>query len=487
VYALKEDRKKKFYLALRVSLPVIILTGLLAFVVFEERRSFWYDLFILLAGIFASVYFIFFMIFSELREKIIDETTSTFNRKYLTTFLQRYIKPGKSVLVLISLDNIKEINERYGIENGDRVLKDFAKLLDRFFSKHFGQVPIGRLQAGDFVLVIDDEEERVKEALERFMKEYDNAFLNNIEIKLFASYLKVPSKIESLQSLFDQLYEEIYYCKGKCKTRSKESEIYRKRRENSKEFERQIAQSIQERRISLLFQPTLNLHTRRFDMAEILVKLLDSEGHLIHPSQFVPIVNRLGLENEFDLSLTEELLRQITQKDLPLSLLYSFNLSPYSVRNRRFTQNFFALFERFAISPSHMVIELFEMGIYKDVGYYKKVLDIYKERGFHIAFDNFGSCNASVEYIKSIEADFIHFDKFFTKHLNNPRYKALLAHWIELFRKLNVKSVVKFIDKEELIPIIEQMGADYIQGYAIAKPMDGENLKNFVGESYALR
>ena len=482
MYALKEDKKRKFYLALRVSLPVIILTALLVFVIFSEHKSFWYNLFILLGGIFVSVYYIFFLIFAELREKVIDETTSTFNRKYLSTFLRRYLKPNKSVLVLISLDNIKEINERYGIENGDKILKDLALLIDHFFSNYFGQVPIGRLQAGDFIVVVESDEERVKEVLEEFMKEYDNSFIRNIEIKLFASYLKVPSSIDNLQSLFDQLYEEIYYCKGKCKSKAKQSRLYQKRKENSKEFERQIAQSIQEHRLSLLFQPTLNLHTRRFDTAEILVKLLDEEGNLIHPSQFIPVVNRLGLENAFDLALTQELLRQIKQEKLPLWVIYSLNLSPYSVRNRRFTQNFFDLFDSVELSPAHVAIELFEMGIYKDIGYYKKVLESYKEQGFHIAFDNFGSCNASVEYIKSIEVDFIHFDKFFTKHLDNPRYKALLTHWIELFKDLGIKSVVKFIDKEEMVARIQKMGVDYIQGYAVAKPLDAKSFKSFVGE-----
>ncbi len=484
MFALKEDRKKKFFLALRVTLPVILLIALLTFVVFHEERSIVYDVFVLLLGVFASVYFIFFMIFSELREKILDDTTATFNRKYLNQFLAKNLTPSY-YLILISIDNIKEINERYGIENGDRVLRDFARLLDRFFSERFGSIPIGRLQAGDFIFAVRASEKEIKEALEEFMRQYDNTFLNNIELKLFSSYIPVTKEgLSNLKSLYDQLYEDIYYCKGKCKRQTKKNS----KKERSKEdLEKQVAQIIEEKRLSLLFQPTLNLHTNRFDMAEIIVKLIDKDSQIIHPSQFVPIVNRLGLENDFDLALTQRLLESIKEKEMVGAYLYSFNLSPYSLRNKRFTYKFFALFDYYGIDPENMVIELFESSIYKDVKYYKKVLDLYKERGFHLAFDNFGSCNASVEYIKSIEVDFIHFDKFFIKNIHNERYRTLLEHWIQAFHKLEIQSVVKFIDKEEILEVVRKMGADYAQGYAIAQPMILEELRRFKGNDNALR
>ncbi len=476
MYALVEDRKRKFLLALRTSVPIVVLTSSLVLLTLEEERTLLYDASILLAGLFASVYFIFFMIFETGREKILDDITQTFNRKYFERFLARFVRPKRTILALFSIDNIKEINERYGIENGDKVLQKFAQILDDFLSKRFGSLPIGRIKAGDFLVAINANESEVEKAVEEFLKEYDNSFIDNIEIKIFAAFEVASANIKAS---IDHLYEEIHFCKGRCKVDTKHDGVVRKKREDSDEFERFIAKMIEQRNLSILFQPTLNLHTNSFDLAEIIVKLKDEEGNIIHPSQFVPVINRMGLENDFDLALCEILLEQIERYRLP-SIFYSLNISPYSVRNKNFSQRLFTLFAQASLDPSYVVIELYESSIYKDVNFYKKILQSYKERGFLLAFDNFGACNASIEYIKRIEVDFVHFDKFFTKRVDERTYEILLQSWIEAFSKLSIKSVVKFIDEPSLIERFKGLGADYVQGFGVAKPMSAKDFQEFM-------
>ncbi|MRI57988.1 MAG: hypothetical protein C6H99_00600 [Epsilonproteobacteria bacterium] len=478
MYSVVEDRRRKFLLALRTSVPIILLTVLLVIVTFEEDRTFLYDLFILLLGLLASVYFVFFMVFENGQEKILDDITQTFNRKHFEKFLYRYLKPENGYLALISIDNIKEINDRYGIANGDKVLKKFALLLDHFFSKRFGSVPIARIKAGDFLVGIHGQEEEVEKALKEFLENYDNSFIDNMEIKIFGSYEYIDHK--SFQSLLDRLYEEIYYCKGKCKALSKNDNVVKKRKVKGDDFERFIADMIAQRNLLLLYQPTLNLHTNRFDLAEIIVKLTDDEGNIIHPSQYIPVINRLGLENEFDLALCEILIDEIKKYGLLEDIYYSFNISPYSVRNRRFSQRFFTLFKDAGIDPGKMVIELYESGIYKDVDFYERILSIYKKEGFLLAFDNFGACNASIEYIKRIDVDFVHFDKFFTKKIDDKRYGVLLHAWVSAFKKLGIKSVIKFIDDINMVEKFRRIGVDYVQGFAIAKPMSAEEFGKFL-------
>ncbi len=484
MYSLQIDRQRKFTLALRTALPIVILMGLLAMVTLQEQRSFIYNTAILLAGIFVSVYYIFFMIFTSTKEKILDEITNTFNRKYFLRFLQKKINPKKSHLILISIDNIKDINERYGIENGDRVLRKFAEILDSFFGKLFGAVPISRIKAGDFLLLVNADENKVKEAIERFLREYDNYFIDNIEIKLFATYDFVNHS--DIKKILDHLYEDLYFCKGKCQTDKKRDVVFQKKRQDASAFEELVRSIILQKRLSILYQPTYNLKTKQFDYIEIIVKLLDEEGNLIHPSQFIPLVNRLGLENSFDLALFEKMLQEVQSHNLP-KLLYSLNISPFSIRNKRFSQQFWAIVDNYSLPPQNIVVELFENSVYKDIKYYRSILQNYREKGIKIAFDNFGACNASVEYIKSIEVDFVHFDKFFTKKIDDIRYKVLLENWIQTLHSLEIKSVIKFVDQYALVERFASIGADYVQGFAIAKPMEAKDLKTFLGEIHALR
>ncbi len=474
MYSLKQDSRKKFFFALRTTVPIIILTILLAAVIFLEQRSFVYNIAIMFLGIFASVYYIYYMFFSDVREKIIDEITGAFNRKHLFSLFPKF---KNSYILLISIDNIKDINERYGIENGDRILKKFAALIDLFFKERFGvEVPIGRLKSGDFLVIIKENEEKVKKALEDFLNLYDNAFLDNIEIKLFATYTKIEES--DPKRVVDHLYEELFYCKGRCKTKNEK----RHKRQNITFFEEMVSRIIKERRLSLLFQPAFNVKQGRYDLVEIIVKLIDEEGQIIHPSQFIPAINRLGLENDFDIALVQKIIETIKSLELPHHIFYSFNLSPYSVRNRAFRERFFSLFEECSVPRECFVIELYESSIYKDVRYYASILERYKKEGFLLAFDNFGSCNASIEYIKTIDVDFVHFDKFFTKKIEDPKYYHLLRSWVDAFRALGIKSVIKFIDETKKIDIFKEIGVDYIQGYAIVKPMEAEELKKFFKE-----
>lgn len=474
MYSLKQDRKKKVLFALRTTVPVIFLTVLLAAVIFLEQRPFIYNVGIMILGIFASVYYIYYMFFSDVREKIVDEITGAFNRRHIFDLFAKF---KDAYAVLISIDNIKDINERYGIENGDRILKKFAALIDLFFKERFGvEVPIGRLKSGDFLVILKAPEDEVKKAIEEFLALYDNAFLDNIEIKLFATFTQID---QDPKRVVDHLYEELYYCKGRCKSRQK---VVQKNQKDGTAFESMVRQSVAEGRLSLLFQPSFNLKKGRYDMAEIIVKLIDEEGHIIHPSQYIPIINRLGLENDFDIALVQKIIGTIKEYELPKEIYYSFNLSPYSVRNRLFSERFFSLFEECSVPRECFVIELFENSIYKDVRYYASILERYRKEGFLLAFDNFGSCNASIEYIKTIEVDFVHFDKFFTKNIENPRYYHLLRSWVEAFGALNIKSVIKFIDETKKIDIFKSLGVDYIQGYAIVKPMDAAEFKRFFKE-----
>ncbi|MRI84238.1 MAG: hypothetical protein C6I00_07450 [Nitratiruptor sp.] len=479
MYSIKQDKRNKFLFTLRTATPIVLLIVLLAAVIFLENRPFIYNAVILFLGLLASVYYLYYMFFSTTQEKVIDEISGAFNRTYFLKLLPKF---KGNYLVLISIDNIKEINERYGIENGDRILRKFAALIDLFFMEQLGkEVPIGRFKGGDFFVIVEsDDEEEVKRLVSSFLKLYDNSFIDNIEIKLFATYGRIEE--DEVKGLIDHLYEELYYCKGRCKRENKREHIAKERKRSATEFERTVADIIKNGKISVYFQPALHVATGRFDLAEVIVKLLDDEGNIIHPSQFVPVVNRLGMENDFDLALAKTIITTIKEHDLPHQIHYSFNVSPYSVRNKSFSERFFVLFETSGVPTSSFVVELYENSIYKDLRYYRSILEEYRSHGFKLAFDNFGSCNASIEYIKLIDVDFVHFDKFFTKHSDDPRYRAILQGWITTFKELGIKSVVKFIDDEEKEREFKDFGVDYLQGYAIARPMDAMNFKRFIEE-----
>lgn len=463
MYSIKEDRKRKLLFSVRVALPIISLFALLFFVVIFEKRSFYYDIFILFLGVIAAVYFIFLMLFSQLREQILDDISQTFNRRYIAKLIEK--KDG--IVALFSIDNIKEINERYGIENGDKILKEFARLIDRYFAP-CGEVPIGRVKAGDFLVLLPD---RCSKQIEAFVKKYDNTFLNNIQLRLFGSYLQKDGF--SFRQLVDQLYEDIYYCQRNCIGKEKKS----KKQEISR-LEYAIQKSLQKEQLEFLFQPALYLSTKSYDVVEVIVKMRDEEGDIIHPSQFFPVINRLGLENSFDLVSTKKLLQSV-QAIQSKTVRFAFNISPFSMKNRFFFERFISLFSD--VDKKRFIIKIYEDGFSKDSAFMIKVLQRYQKEGFLIAFDRFGTANATIDYISKFNVNFVFFDKIYTKNLFDSRFKAVLLHWIQTLHRLDCKSVLKYLDKEELLQEAKSLEVDYLSGYVVCEPMQIEKLKNFLG------
>ncbi|WP_200762925.1 GGDEF domain-containing protein [Nitrosophilus alvini] len=479
LYSEEKERSNRFKLALRIGIPIFLLVFALLFVIFNREFSEIFQYILIFTAVVISVYFIFFMIYQGFSERLIDPISKAFNRKAITDIFQNEIEKNRDyTIVLISVDNIADINERYGIEKGDNILSGVVKIIDSFFKKCCGnKIPIGHYKGGEFLVGLHIKKDDVKKYVDDFLKKYDRSVIDDVEIKLFAAMIDTGYS-KDLKKIVERLYE--LYAKYSHRPVSKRVAVAAKRSMEASEFEKFIIDTIEKKSLSLRFQPALNLKTGLYDMAEVSVKLQQPDGSLIHPSQFIPVVNRLGFEKKFDEILTQKVLEVLSGKQI--DMMFSFNISPFSLRDKNFTKNIFNLFEKYPVSKEKIILELYENRLYKDVEYYKKIISLYREEGFKIAYDNFGAYNAATEYIKEIPVDFVHFDKEYTKKINTLSYRVFLRSWTEAFEELGIKSVIKFIDNEELVEIFKNLGVDYVEGYAVARPMDFEELIEFIRE-----
>lgn len=109
--------------------------------------------------------------------------------------------------MMINVENLWSINERYGIKNGDRALKSTVLKLDHFFrEKGIDKLPIGRYKGGDFLLLLAGEKEKYRILLELFLSKYQNYVDNEIEIRLEA--VMIDSRLSNdIELLTSRLYE----------------------------------------------------------------------------------------------------------------------------------------------------------------------------------------------------------------------------------------------------------------------------------------
>ena len=466
-----EERERRFKLALRAGVPVLILVTLVFYALFVQKGSF--ELtplngFIIAAIIFTTVYFNYFLIDLSVKESVVDQTTQSYNQKAFVKKLQAY-KPD--TLVLLVIKNLPVINENYSTSKVDFLLYTIIHRLNSILTHHGFRNPlIARRFGAEFIIALDSNKDGVKEILETFIEE--NKVIDEIEVDYaFAIVTEAQGNIEQvLGGLKDLiLSQDIQSGKGKRKI---ENNV--KNAQELEKIEQDIIDALKKREFRLTFRPLLNAQTNTVDIYEVVAKMVSSNHEEILPKVYLPIINRLGLGVEYDYALVEHII-----KILPLinkDISFTFNLSPFSLRNRSFQEKFFALIEKEKILPSQLIIQLYERKTHHDLSGYFQTLSAFRQKGVRICIDNFGSSNASMEYMKHFKFDMVQFDREYVTHLQVRTTHAMLSSLIGMSKNLHIQTVAKWVDQEAQKKELIALGIDHLQGFGIEKPISEETL-----------
>ncbi|WP_457596118.1 EAL domain-containing protein [Hydrogenimonas sp.] len=467
-----KERSRRFRLALRMGVPILLLIG--AVVVYLLRRETFapdaLDIALFALILFVSVYFLFFLINMGQSETYIDRMTGAFNRRALFENLRHAMRSGGShALLLLRVDNLPAINDHYGIDRGDRLLRVLVHLLDDFLRLEGIEKPIiGRYHGGDFIVGLPLGASRAQALLESFASTYKE--IGNIAVELRFAAVEAEGG-EDLQKVVTHLYDTISQPEESKKSRSRTPT----HRTDIGRLEEKIVDAVHAGRLKLHYVPALNLRNGRNDLFEVGVRLEIGDEEILPPKKFIPVVNRLGLERDYDEALFEAVCRDVARTDG--SLRFSFNISPFSLRNEKFVETIEKIASKEGVAYRRLILELFENRPVKDTARYRVVLEELRELGVRFALDNFGAPNASFEYIKKLPVDMVQFDREFTISYNKPRIAALLEGYLRACRRMEVETLLKWVDTAEALERFRELGVDYVQGFIVSdRPLCGEEL-----------
>ncbi|MDX1808714.1 MAG: GGDEF domain-containing protein [Sulfurospirillaceae bacterium] len=459
LYSESKERGNRFLIALKITFPFLILIIYL-FAALKSDNSLT-TIFLLTFLVPIYTYYIFYLIYNGFQTTLIDNITKTFNRKEILHLIEKAISKKKnSTIILINLENIFDINERYGANNTDMLLFDFINKLNSFLENYnFKNTPIGRYGGGNFLLIIKHKKKELKHLLTMFSKELKNQGINDIEVKTEFSLIEsnYDTKLENIiKKLFSLLDED------------KEEDL---KIPNIKpnEFENIIFNAIKDEKFILKYQPSKNIQSGNIEIYEVLVKIFSKDYGMLSKNQAKKAINFGGFEKIFDKKIIHFFLNEI-EKYENNNLLFSIDVSPVSLRDNDFRIYLKDIFYEKNIKPKNIILEINEKNAYKDLKRFSEILLQYKKAGFLIALNNFGGNNCSIEYLKNLPIDIVKFDIEYTKYINNEKYKIVLENLLELCNDLKVMSMIKFIDREELYNSFSAINPTYIQGFYISKP-----------------
>jgi len=470
LFSESKERKNRFITSLKIGFPFLFLTFLLlyTYILIEDDIK---DSFLLLILMPIYIYYIFYLIYSSFKKTLIDPITKTFNRNEIIKKISIIKnKNYKSTVILIKIDNIVDINERYGINNSDNLLRIFAQKIDEFFINYnFKDIPIGRYGGGHFLLILKSRQKELKHLLTIFSKELKNIGINDIEIKIDFALLESDYD-DNIKNIIDKLLSMID------ENKEQENEILSIK---PNEFEKLIFEAIDNEKLIFKYQPVLNTKNQKVEILEVLTKIYSKSDGMLSRAQIQRIVNHIGYETIFDKKIVSILMKELENKTLNKTL-FTIRISAVSLRNNDFMQHINKIFYKSKLKAENFILEFAENRSYKDINRFKEILNQYKKLGFKIGLDNFAGNNCSLEYIKTLPIDIVNFDIEFTKNIKEEKYIKILKSYMNLLKELNIKIVIKFIDKKELLTLTKDLNPEYVQGFIISKPKNIKEIEELI-------
>jgi len=457
-----EERERRFKLALRAAIPLLLLIFLVIYATLfqdEELSLSVVDKFLIVAIVFVTVYFIFFFIELGAQETLIDQTTQGFNQKSFIHKLEQY-KPKS--LVLLAVENLTILNEHYSFEEIDLLLYSIVHKLNAVCKQHgLDHISIGRLYGSKFVIGLKENSKQVHSVMEEYIKQYST--INGIEVDYKFSI--ITNVNEDFEKNILQLKDMISSQKND--NFPKKNNHISKNAQEVSQVEENIISAIHKKKVILNFTPLLHTQNNQVDIYTISAKLTSDKIGDILPRVYLPVINRLGLGREYDFILFKHIIDLLPLVDESIS--FTFNLSPFSLRDKTFQDKFFHYLKEKKVDPSRLIIELYERKTHHDLSGYLKTLKTFRSKGVRIAIDNFGSSNASIEYMKHFNFDLVQFDRDYVIKLDDDNTHTMLGSMIKMSKDLHIITVAKWVDTESQKTKLKALGIDYLQGFGIAK------------------
>ncbi len=464
----EKERALRFKLALRMGLPIFILFLIVSisfFSIEQEDISSYY--FVIAVSVFAvMIYYIFYLIYQGQEERITDPITHTFSREYLNNYIDKQIQKGPYTILLVSVRNLTEINSRYGLKKGDRVLYEVGQWIGAFLKeKEIERFPIGHYKGSDFLIGLPGTKERYQNLLDLMCLKFQNRTIDEIEIGLASAIVDTnySRDIEQLTTrLFDIADEKLAY-----KQAFEEEEI------DPTELESSVIQAIKKHAFSLMFQIVDEKESA--SMLEASVKLINDDGKIIHQNKFMPVIDRLGLRRTYDEMILEKVVK--VSENVPHNLILALSLSPSSVRNNSFLERALTLLSNNESARGRIMFVLSENDYYDYPKRYNELLQAYRRLGIFIAIDNFGAFKSSMAFLKDLKVDVLRFDNSYGKHIKEKEYQDIVKGLNVVAQGLGLRSWIRMIEDESEEKIVTALGIDFVQGNYLGKIASLEELE----------
>jgi diguanylate cyclase (GGDEF)-like protein/PAS domain S-box-containing protein len=416
-----------------------------------------------------------------------DPLTGLPNRSLLADRLEQAISNSQRqdkllVVGLLDLDGFKEVNDLYGHDLGDQLLKEVAQ---RFLNQVRGGDTVARLGGDEFVLLLSDVDDidDMEVALDRILIDVARPYqIDDRQLQISASIgvTVYPLNDADPESLLRHADQAMYQAKQAGRNRYSIFDVTLDQQTRSRFRERErVAQALRQGEMRLDYQPKVNMRSGQVIGFEALLRWQHPERGEVGPLEFLPQVENTDLIVEIGLWVLQEALRQLAEwNNAGMRTTVSVNLAARHFQTVDLPNQLRELFELYpTVSPSSLELEILESAALEDIQSVRSIMAACQTLGVRFALDDFGTGYSSLAYLKRLPADTLKIDQSFVRDmLEDPDDLSLIEGVVSLASIFKLGVIAEGVETTEHGVMLMRLGCDAAQGYGIARPMSAADV-----------
>ncbi|AXQ35711.1 putative bifunctional diguanylate cyclase/phosphodiesterase [Enterobacter cloacae complex sp. IR53043] len=384
--------------------------------------------------------------------------------------LQAEKKHISVTVMLFDLDRFKEVNDTYGHDTGDLLLREVSTRLNALgcFSETFY-----RLGGDEFAFLSSGLTEtaavsRAREISDSISKPYT---INNQLIKIATCVGIVLSDNERRS---DYLYKfadlALYEAK---KEGSQQIKVFRQRMlqklQESRTLENDMARAIENDEFVVYYQPIVNSVSKEIYGYEALIRWMHPVKGMLAPDSFIFAAEKTGMINEIGKTVLKLACREAVSWTVPARI--SVNVSPVQLGSKSFINTVQSVLAETGLPANRLELEVTESSLFSDRNNPIAILKKLRALGVRISIDDFGTGYSSLSRLSELNFDKIKIDKSFVNPISTQEDALNIVKLITgMAKSLNMGVIAEGVETEEQLERLQALGCELVQGYLFSKP-----------------
>lgn len=414
-----------------------------------------------------------------------DSLTKVLNRRGIERALQCQLADAADrgadqplALAYLDLDRFKLINDLFGHNAGDEVLRQVCARIDSMLAEG---MRVGRMGGDEFLIVMPAT--RMAAATQfcrRLLSEIggtsyrvaDKAFHVRASVGLIE--VSPDSAIKDVVSVADRACREAKAGRSGGLVVYEKSTRARREHEHEMRLVERLSGSNPTEGLFLEMQPIMSMTAPHASLDfEVLLRMRDADGRLVPTSRVIAAAENGGFMSVIDRWVLSSTLAWLERHVAQLAKVrfVCLNLSGASLNDEQFMRDIYTVLHQNTHLAGRLCFEITESVALRDLENTRRFIDTVRGYGARVALDDFGAGYTSFSYLKELPADLLKIDGSFIARMNeHPANVAIVEAIVNLGRQLGMKTLAEWAEDGATVRTLAAIGVDYVQGYAIARP-----------------